>query len=213
MGYIYKIYNSVNNKVYIGQTKRSLTERFNKHLYDCDRDGYDKYLLYRAMRKYGKENFYIEAIEETANDLLDQREKYWIDVFQSFGAKGYNMTIGGKANRTFPHSDKDIIKLYHQYKSSRKVAKQIQCNHSTIDKILNYHQVPRYSFGLQRGNGKVKIEKTNFIQEFDCINYCAEWFVTNKICRSTQINCARKGISLAIKNSSPYFGYKIYYTD
>ncbi len=28
MGYIYKITNSVNNKIYIGQTKKTIQERF-----------------------------------------------------------------------------------------------------------------------------------------------------------------------------------------
>ena len=213
MGFIYKISNKINDKIYIGQTKRSVTERFYKHLYDCDREGYDKYLLYKAMRKYGKDNFYIEVIEEVEDSQLDIREKYWISILKTFGENGYNMTIGGKANRTFSYSDEEIIELYHKYKSSRKVAKYLNCDHSTIDKILNYHKVSRYSFGLQRGNGKIKIKKNNFEKEFDCINYCAKWFIDNQISRSSQIDCVRKGISKALKNSKPYFQYEIYNID
>lgn len=78
---------------------------------------------------------------------------------------------------------------------------------------MNYHKVSRYSFGLQRGNGKIKIKKNNFEKEFDCINYCAKWFIDNQISRSSQIDCVRKGISKALKNSKPYFQYEIYNID
>ena len=55
-GYIYKTTNKVNNKVYIGQHQAEIFEP-------------DKYLgsgtlLRRAIKKYGKENFTVELIEE-----------------------------------------------------------------------------------------------------------------------------------------------------
>ena len=49
IGYIYIITNNVNDKVYVGQTYRSIKERFSEHLRSND----DCY-LHRAMRKYGK---------------------------------------------------------------------------------------------------------------------------------------------------------------
>lgn len=35
MGYIYKIVNDINDKVYIGKTVNSIEERFNEHCYDA----------------------------------------------------------------------------------------------------------------------------------------------------------------------------------
>ena len=58
MSYIYKIINDINDKVYIGQTSYSLETRFKEHLYKVNLDR----PLYRAMRKYGIDNFHIEEI-------------------------------------------------------------------------------------------------------------------------------------------------------
>lgn len=56
------------------------------------------YPLSRGIRKYGKEEYELIIIE---NDLdpnqLDEREKYWIDYYNTYW-NGYNQTIGG----TFP---------------------------------------------------------------------------------------------------------------
>ena len=73
MGFIYKITNSINNKIYIGQTARTLNIRWKEHKVasiSSDRP------LYKAMRKYGIDNFHIEIIEEIPNTLLNERETY-----------------------------------------------------------------------------------------------------------------------------------------
>lgn len=74
MGYIYKITNQVNGKVYIGKTQYTIESRWKTHMYALNNG--IKYTLYKAMRKYGVENFVIEQIEEAPNDILDEREKY-----------------------------------------------------------------------------------------------------------------------------------------
>lgn len=94
MGYIYKITNKINNKVYIGQTKRDIKVRFWQHKTDSNKKDF---VLYKAMRKYGKDNFYIEIIEKCENDLLNRQEKYWISFYNSYN-KGYNSTIGGETS-------------------------------------------------------------------------------------------------------------------
>ena len=54
-GYIYKVTNDVNDKVYIGQTIRTVEQRFNQHIKDSKkRDCY----FHRAMNKYGCEHFF-----------------------------------------------------------------------------------------------------------------------------------------------------------
>jgi len=50
--------------------------------------------FYRAMRKYGEENFYIELLETVAIESLNDREKYWIKQYDSY-YNGYNSTFGG----------------------------------------------------------------------------------------------------------------------
>lgn len=99
-GEIYVIFNSVNNKPYIGITIQGYLKRFRKHK-ECSKRGVD-YALYRAMRKYGEEKFWIdliETIEESSEskllDKLNEREKFWIKELDS-KKNGYNMTSGGQ---------------------------------------------------------------------------------------------------------------------
>jgi group I intron endonuclease len=99
-GYIYCIRNLVNDKIYIGQTVKSLKERFNQHIYDSKRLNYP---IYRAFKKYNIENFIIECIEH--KDMDDKKElKQWLNVteiayIELFDTtnrnNGYNLTKGG----------------------------------------------------------------------------------------------------------------------
>ena len=64
MGFIYKITNDVNGKVYIGKTLNTVVSRWKEHCHDKDRRNMENRPLYRAMNKYGLEHFSIETIEE-----------------------------------------------------------------------------------------------------------------------------------------------------
>lgn len=100
MGYIYKITNTINNKVYIGQTSKTIAERFAAHLRHAA-NHVNRY-LYDAMNHYGYEKFIVEELECCEQSLLDAREIYWIDFYQSTNPEyGYNMTTGGGGGNTF----------------------------------------------------------------------------------------------------------------
>ena len=99
---IYKITNTINNKCYIGKSS-NIEERwkYHKKRYN-DIKEYNK-PLYRAFRKYGINNFLFEIIELINNDykkLSDEREKYWIKYYNSYGSTGYNGTEGGDGGIT-----------------------------------------------------------------------------------------------------------------
>lgn len=99
MGYIYKVTNKINNCVYVGQTSKTLSKRWSQHIKESYEalDGTRKSFPYfhRAIIKYGVENFYPEVIEECDNNILDEREQYWIKYFNSY-QNGYNATVGGQ---------------------------------------------------------------------------------------------------------------------
>lgn len=85
---IYKITNIQNNKVYIGQTKETLQQRFSRHMGYQSVEHDSKF--YRAVRKYGRNNFTIEQIDEAfTQDELDEKEVYWIRYYNSVN-NGYN---------------------------------------------------------------------------------------------------------------------------
>lgn len=91
---IYKITNTVNDMPYIGQAV-NVRERFRQHIKrGLKAEPRTSIKLYDAIDKYGIENFTFEILEECTNNRLNEREKYWIDYFQS-NSYGYNMTKGG----------------------------------------------------------------------------------------------------------------------
>lgn len=96
-GRVYRIDNLENGNFYIGQTRTSLSRRFNDHKSEARR-GEVNMVLYNAMRKYGVEMFTIEDIElvetETKDELskkLNEREVYFIATLKP----PYNTAPGG----------------------------------------------------------------------------------------------------------------------
>ena len=92
--YIYKITNIITQKSYIGQTKRTIQRRFNSHISEANRNLYDTY-LHRSIRKYGKENFIVELIEECNRENISDREIFWIKELNTKSPNGYNLHDGG----------------------------------------------------------------------------------------------------------------------
>ena len=51
MGYIYKITNTLNGKIYIGQTVKSLQKRFTQHKNNSNKPYFSQIVLYKAFNK------------------------------------------------------------------------------------------------------------------------------------------------------------------
>lgn len=118
-GIIYLASNNVSGKKYVGQTLTSLSSRRAKHHNSAFK--YDSQLMFhQALRKHGKEAFTWDVIEDNIIvELLDDRETYWIERYDSFH-HGYNMTLGGGSSRGYHHSDetKDKIRSKAKGKSN-----------------------------------------------------------------------------------------------
>jgi len=94
---IYCITNKINGKVYIGQTIRTLKERWLAHCGTADRGGDKRIQL--AIRKYGRDAFSTEILcKGVSRPQLNKLEKYFIKKYKSNDSKiGYNATIGGQS--------------------------------------------------------------------------------------------------------------------
>lgn len=103
MGYIYKVTNNINGKMYIGQTSRTIEIRWKEHLYDAFSKHNSKSAspLHQAILKYGENVFIIEQIEKCNNIDLDDRERYWIEYYNTY-QNGYNADFGGRSNKGHP---------------------------------------------------------------------------------------------------------------
>lgn len=126
MGYIYKITNTVNGKIYIGQTRKAVKTRWTNHVTASNNPNHKDYniLFHNAIRKYGREAFQVEIIEECDNSLLNDREIYWIDYLQSTDkSKGYNLTLGGLGQ--FRYADDELLSLWNDGLSFEEIGNQI----------------------------------------------------------------------------------------
>lgn len=100
---VYKITNTVNERVYVGLTTASLEKRWREHKCAANLD-VDK-PLYRAMRKYGIDKFSIHVIY-VATSIEDMRQaeiRYISELKAHVADGGYNLTdhgfAHGKANQ------------------------------------------------------------------------------------------------------------------
>lgn len=177
MPYIYKITNKVNGKIYIGKTVLSVQKRWSQHCIDCGKEDKSKRPLYSAMRKYGIESFYVEQVEECPEEILSDRERYWIEYYGSF-KNGYNATIGGDGKA---YIDRQLVtNLYKEYQNIKTVSELMGVNYFTVRNILveNHVQiVPHY----QPGTGVIMLDKYNGspIKAFSSYIEAATYLVDN----------------------------------
>lgn len=108
-GEIYQIRNTIDGKLYIGQT---VTHRKNKGKYRpfatmgrfkdhvseaiCNTKAKQCWYLNAAIRKYGADVFEVKKLGTCERDVLDTREMFHIHDKDSMYPKGYNLTRGGK---------------------------------------------------------------------------------------------------------------------
>lgn len=91
---IYCIQNVVNGKIYIGQTKEYRT-RMKFHLRSFKKGTHCNPYLQRVFDR-DPELLSISIIETPNKSLLNEREIFWIDFFNSTDPKkGYNLAAGG----------------------------------------------------------------------------------------------------------------------
>lgn len=97
---IYYFKNKINNKYYIGQAI-NLKKRLRHHFSNIKSNKYSNIALYKAINKYGIENFELDIIEyvnpslENLKEILDSLEKDYIKKYNSYVPNGYNLTVGG----------------------------------------------------------------------------------------------------------------------
>lgn len=140
MGYIYLITNNINGKKYVGQTIHSINTRWSQHKSEAKRGIPDVYFI-RALRKYGIENFSVQELEECDNSILDEREQYYIKLYDSNNSlKGYNSTVGGNSNNR-KYEPELILNYWQQGFAMTEIAEKLCCCGQTISAVLKENNI------------------------------------------------------------------------
>lgn len=136
---VYKISNTINNKVYIGVTSRTIEERFKEHKYRIEER--NSIHLYQAMKKYGTDKFYIELIDTASSkEEMFEKEKFYIKQYDSY-YNGYNLTFGGEGGIKLSLDEQKIINDYLNGKSSEEIAIELGVSGNTIRRRLKENNV------------------------------------------------------------------------
>lgn len=146
MHLVYCYTNLINNKKYVGQTN-NLKRRVKQHKDDSftnyNEARYNQ-LIHQAIRKYGLNNFKIDILEDNIpTELIDEKEKYYINKYNTIAPNGYNLTEGGMANKTAPVPSKyengflNIVKELKGEKNLKEIAEHFNMSYSYLSDINN----------------------------------------------------------------------------
>ncbi len=119
---IYKITNKVNQNLYIGKSIW-IENRWQQHIFDALNR--PKTAIDFAIQKYGVDNFTNEIIEECSFELLNEKERYWINYYNTYRGQGYNCTPGGDSLMGEEHprailTDEQVWDIREMYKNHCK---------------------------------------------------------------------------------------------
>lgn len=111
------------------------------------------------MNKYGIESFKVEQIEECDDNVVNEREVYWIEYFGTF-KNGYNATIGGDGKH---YLDYDLIcETYKQVQNTIKTAEICGCCADSVRNILRERNI-----SILSSQEVSKIQKSKMINQYD----------------------------------------------
>lgn len=137
---IYKIENKINGKAYIGQSV-NIPARWRRHCvvaHNSTMNGYD-YPLYKAIRKYGLENFDFSVLEYCELNELNEKEKFYIQKYDAVN-NGYNQTLENSPSGHYVKISSTILAeiidlLQNSNLSQADIARKFSLSKNTITNI------------------------------------------------------------------------------
>lgn len=208
---IYLVTNMVNDKMYVGQTIRSLAERRTKHIY-ASLTNKDNGYFHNALRVYGVDNFKWEIVHNCSNtNILNLLEIFYIGYYDTFN-NGYNLNAGGK-NASMSEETRAKISgenhpMYGKHHTI-ETKKKMSLSHSGKNNP-NYGKLGKDSYNYGRkhtAETKLKISKAHvgFKHSVETkLKMCGE---NNSMYGKTVSKETKKKISLALKGkNNPNYG-------
>lgn len=166
MGYIYVIKNTVNDKLYIGQTRRTITKRFKEHI-DFSKKDSVKTKIYVAMRELGIENFYVEQLITCEDTELNKYEQYYVEKYNSLN-KGYNSIYPcSSAGKQPVHDYEDkVADMYLSGMSYSYIAKECNISLAEVGRIVHEHNIDTINREYERNKDNKSVEIIMYDNKF-----------------------------------------------
>lgn len=211
VGEIYLIRNSKNDKKYVGATKRTVHDRKSeyKNAYNNPNKRDYNYLICEAMREIGFDNFTFEVIEECNNNVLDDREQYWISFYNTV-KNGYNEAQGGKGKPLWTNKKLQACRdLYNEGWLLQDIADVFDSNTKTVSKKLrlSYNIDTQENTNINKSISVRCINDDNYSKPFISKTEAAKFLMNNGYTNNKNIASVINKIDNGIKNNSKAYGF------
>ena len=202
-GKLYKLINTVNDKVYIGITYRNLDTRFKAHLSDA-KQGYKRPIC-DAINSLGPCNFSIVLLGEYKQGDLEKSEIEHIALYDSFN-NGYNATLGGEGGKLISHTRDEVYRMYSESLNASEVARTLNISKDTVLNIVKDVEPT-----IRVVNPLIKQVQFNDMI-FNGAGECAQYLIDNKILIGTRADIAHNINRVARGARNSYKGLKFKYS-
>lgn len=230
-GYIYRYYNPITDKSYIGQT----TDLVNRKSSHRGKSIYKRNKFYNAVRKYGWESFEFSIIAEidapsdtVCTLVLDYLEVLYVKAYNSFH-NGYNSTPGGHSARGMKRSDeyKNYCKNRTYSEATRKKmsesakskivseATREKCKKNAINRNFQRYReltTEKRNISIRKSLAKAVIQldiNNNIINEFETVTDTVK-YIKEHLAPSLTLRGIEKGLIRHCKNKTKkaiYYGF------
>lgn len=184
---IYGITNIQNGKIYIGSSKH-IYQRWKEHIRALNKNKHHSIHLQNAWNKYGEDNFIFEVIETCKEELLLEREQYYIDLHSSADYYyGYNESeFAGKPSMTQEQRD-----YYANLSSIRLQGEGAWCNiysENQIKDLIEDLKTGEYSYYQLSEKHNISYDIIASVARHDSWKYLTKDIVFPKAKKSSREN-------------------------
>lgn len=123
----------------------------------------DSVALHAAIKAHGAEAFQVAIVEHCSRELLNERERFWIDYLDTYNDRhDYNLTKGGDGalgrSKITEDMFKEVVKDLqnksasgHEVLTSREIAEKWGISEATVTKINDGTHFLHHDLGIRSG--------------------------------------------------------------
>lgn len=186
-GKIYVLRNNIDDRIYIGSTCQTLSQRIGQHRQNIIDPKKKNTKLYQAMIELGKEQFYIELVEEYECENQEQLRKREGEHIRSYQST-LNQAIAGRTAKEWYQDNIDInhakAKEYREANKDKTSIRQAEHYKQNIEKIKAYREANQERIKKVREEYKETANEKRKIWYQNNIEYARardrEYFEANK---------------------------------